>query len=335
VHPALGRISRRDLRAVDRLLNRFPPPRRVLVQWLPHGFGYRSVNVGFCTWLLSRARRGDRIEIMVHETYLGFGGGGIAWMAGACLHRLMTIILARAASRVWIAIPQWEQMWRPYLLGRKVPFAWLPIPSSLPVPAPEDVRRVRDRYSPADGPIIGHLSSYGTVATRALSETVPVILQRTPNAAVLLLGQHGERFHQQLAADHPQLAPRIHATGALSSEALAQHVGACDVLIQPYPDGISSRRTSAMAGLALGVPIVTTAGALTEPLWAETGCVALVSVNDWQRLAEESLRLLSDDRARRDLASRGRDVYARQFDLSHTICALRRAASEDPCASPS
>ena len=48
VHPTLGRISRRDLRAVDLLLDRFPPPRRLLVQWVPHGFGYRSLNVGFC-----------------------------------------------------------------------------------------------------------------------------------------------------------------------------------------------------------------------------------------------------------------------------------------------
>ena len=58
VHPALGRISRRDLRAVDLLLDRFPPPRRLLVQWVPHGFGYRSMNVGFCLWL--RATRAPR-----------------------------------------------------------------------------------------------------------------------------------------------------------------------------------------------------------------------------------------------------------------------------------
>ena len=53
-------------------------------------------------------------------------------------------------------------------------------------------------------------------------------------------------------------------------QALADHIGACDLLIQPYPDGISSRRTSAMAGLALGIPVITTTGSLTESLWAET-----------------------------------------------------------------
>jgi hypothetical protein len=38
VHPELGRIQPRDLRAVGRLLDGFSPPRRLLVQWVPHGF---------------------------------------------------------------------------------------------------------------------------------------------------------------------------------------------------------------------------------------------------------------------------------------------------------
>ena len=334
VHPALGRISPHDLRAVDRLLDGFPSPRRLLVQWVPHGFGYRSMNVGFCLWLRKRARLGDRVEIMVHEPYLAFGEGGVRWTAAASVHRVMTVILARAACRIWIAIPDWERRWRPYALGRDVPFAWLPVPSSLPLPAPDDVQRVRDRFRLRDGPVVGHLGSYGTVVTRALSLSLPEILQRSPDAVAVLLGRNGDSFYRQFARDHPHLAPRTHAMGTLSSQELARHVGACDLLVQPYQDGISSRRTSAMAGLALGVAIVTTTGPLTEPIWAETCCVSLVSVDKPRALASEALRLLSDDCARRDLAARGRRIYTRQFDLPHTIGALRRAAQE-PCVLPS
>ena len=89
-----------------------------------------------------------------------------------------------------------------------------------------------------------------------------------------------------------------------------------------------------MAGLALGIPVITTAGRLTEPLWAETGCVVLADVNDARTLATEALGLLSDDRQRRALGERGRDVYASHFDVSHTIGALR-AAGECACVSPS
>ena len=336
VHPTLGTTSRVAICARSIcVLDRFPPPRRLLVQWVPHGFGYRSLNVGFCLWLRQRARRGDHVEIMVHEPYLAFGEGALRWTAAAVVHRVMTVILARAADRIWIAIPDWERRWRPYALGRDVPFEWLPIPSSLAEPAPDEVCRVRERYGRGGGQIVGHLGSYGDAARRALSASLPDILERSPDSTLVLLGQHGDGFGRHLAGTHPRLAPRIHVTGPLSARALAEHVGACDLLVQPYPDGISSRRTSAMAGLALGVPVVTTRGRLTEPLWAETGCVALVSVDEPHRLAHEALRLLSNDRERRDLAARGRDVYARQFDLPHTIGALRRAASQEPCASPS
>ena len=47
--------------------------RRIFVQWVPHGYGRRSLNVAFCAWVLRRARvHGDRVEVMVHEAYLAF-----------------------------------------------------------------------------------------------------------------------------------------------------------------------------------------------------------------------------------------------------------------------
>jgi glycosyltransferase involved in cell wall biosynthesis len=332
VHPALGQISRQDLRALDQLLDRFAPPRRLLVQWVPHGFGYRSMNVGFCLWLRQRAHRGDRVEIMVHEPYLAFGEGALRWTAAASVHRAMTVILTRAASRIWIAIPQWEKRWRPYAFGRDVPFTWLPIPSSLPEPAPDDVRRVREQYQLRGGPIVGHLGSYGRTTMQVLSASVPEILERSPSAVVMLLGKECHDLHQRLVRQNPEAASRIHAPGVLSCDELAQHVRACDVLLQPYPDGISSRRTSAMAGLASGVPVITTAGHLTESFWAESGCVSLVSLDDPRAFASEALRLLADHDARRRIAALGLDLYDRQFDVRHTIEALRRA-SQEPCVS--
>ena len=61
----------------------------------------------------------------------------------------------------------------------------------------------------------------------------------------------------------------MHAAGYLSPAELSAHIAACDLFVQPYPDGITSRRTSAMACLSRARPVVTTTGHLTEPLWAE------------------------------------------------------------------
>ena len=51
---------------------------------------------------------------------------------------------------------------------------------------------------------------------------------------------------------------RVVAPGSLPAAAVTEYLRACDLVIQPYPDGVSSRRGTAMAALANGVPVVTT-----------------------------------------------------------------------------
>ena len=78
-----------------------------------------------------------------------------------------------------------------------------------------------------------------------------------------------------------------------------------------------------MASLALGLPIVTTSGPLTEALWEKSDAVVLAPIGQENALAE-GVHLLLADRARRDEISRkARDLYQRQFSLEHTIQLLR------------
>jgi glycosyltransferase involved in cell wall biosynthesis len=98
---------------------------------------------------------------------------------------------------------------------------------------------------------------------------------------------------------------------------VAAHLAACDLAVQPYPDGITARRTTAMAWLAAGVPVVTTGGPLTEPFWAADRPVELAADP-----AAAAARLLDDPAARAALGGRGRAYYARHFAVGHTVTAL-------------
>src|SRR5947209_3452670 len=70
VHRELGRFSPTDLYRAGRLLDQFPGPRELFVQWVPHGYGYRSVNIFFCLWIWMRAKlKRDRVQIMFHEVW--------------------------------------------------------------------------------------------------------------------------------------------------------------------------------------------------------------------------------------------------------------------------
>jgi glycosyltransferase involved in cell wall biosynthesis len=325
VHPELGSFGRSDLARTSRLLDAFPAPRRLVVQWVPHGYGFRAMNVSFCWWLWKRAAAGDAVELMVHEPYVAFDARSVGQNIVATVQRLMTAVLLRAAGRVWIAIPAWERLWRPYALGKRIPFTWLPVPSGLRSPDKAAVAAVRARLGVNARPNVGHFGTYGKLITSLLDTALPAIAARRPDAHFLLIGTGGAEFRSRLVARHPGLDSQISATGSLDVEALAAHIAACDVLVQPYPDGISSRRTTAMAGLALGVPVVTTRGRLTEPFWAASGSVRLSDVGDPQQLAEQVVSLLESSSEREQLVEIGSVFYDRHFDVRHTVSMLSTA----------
>jgi glycosyltransferase involved in cell wall biosynthesis len=327
VHRELGRLRPRDLARAGRLLDRHPAPRRLLVQWVPHSYGYRSLNLPFCAWLLHRAMaRGDAVELMVHEPFLSYRRGAWKQNAAAAVQRLMTAVLLRAAHRVWVAAPLWEVWWRPFALGRSVPFAWLPIPGNVPVRGDAAaVARVRERYA-GGGALLGHFGTYGPDIAAGLRPALPALLRAGAERSLLLVGRGSRAFRDELLRDAPDLEGRVHATGGLPAGEISSHLAAIDLLVQPYPDGVNARRGSLLALLEHGRAVVTTSGRLTEALWSESGAVALAPDGDAGALVSHAERLLGDVRERARLGSAARSLYESCFAVRHTVAALRGAS---------
>jgi glycosyltransferase involved in cell wall biosynthesis len=325
VHRELGCVRPRDLRRIGQRLDEFPEPRRILVQWVPHGFGYRSMNLPFCCWLWDRAaRHGDRLEIMVHEPFLPFSKRSLRQNGAALLHRLMTLVLLRKAHCVWMSIPEWESFLRPYALGRQIPFRWLPVPSTIPLADnPARVRDLHKRYGGDDSLLIGHFGTYGGAITSILEPVLVALAENCGKRSVLLMGQGSEAYREALVGRHPALRGVALAAGSLSAEDLSCHVAACDLLFQPYPDGVSTRRTSCMVGLSHGKAVLTNLGALSESFWRNTDAAAVAPAPD-VRMLVRLLREVGCDQDRRvRLGGNARRLYENRFELSHTIRALR------------
>jgi glycosyltransferase involved in cell wall biosynthesis len=331
VHREFGRFAPSDLRRVGRLLDECRAPRRLLVQYVPHGYGFGAMNVAFCAWLWKRARmNGDEVELMVHEPFLEFRGGTWRRYVVASAQRLMTVMLLRAAHRVRVAIPMWGELWRPYAFGRRVRFEWLPVPSTVPVESdPSDVAQIRARYVSRDGgSLVGHFGTYPSYVAEHLARLLPMLLARRESCAALLLGRGGAALRERILREHPTLATRLHAPGVLPARSLSSHLAACDILALPFPDGVSTRRTSAMAALAHGLAVVTTEGRLSEPLWAESRAVELVAAGDLDAMCEAIERLLADDAERVRLSASARALYLDRFDIARIISTLRRGVEE-------
>jgi len=325
VHAAPGRWRLLDLGRVGRELSQCAAPRTLFVQWVPHGYGYRSLNVALVAWLAWRVWRDrDRLELMVHEPWLEIDLRRPRVAVAALVHRFMAWVLARSATRIWVSIPAWLPLIR--RLAPPVAIGWLPVPGLLPVVRDAAaVRTVRDRLSPDHAPVVGHYGTYGEMITELLAPSLERLLETRPDVRVVLLGLGSREFRDRWVASRSELASRVFATGVLDEHELSLHIQACDVLLQPYPDGVSARRSTAVSLLAHGAAAVTTLGHLSEGLWAESGAVDVVAL-DPAALARAVQRLLDDPAKREARARAAVELYERVFDIRHTTRALSAAA---------
>ena len=291
---------------------------RILVQYVPHAFGWKGMNLAFAAWLARRARRFAAVDVMFHEVTFPFRRWPPSHAALGVINRAMARLIAVAADRVFVSVPVWGELLRAICPPAKRA-AWLPVPCNVgTTAATAAVASVRRRYAPGGEKLVGHFGTFGRLIADLVEPAAVALLREHAAARLLLIGRGSEAFRYHFAAAHPDVAGRVAATGELAACVIPAHLRACDLLLQPFPDGVSSRRTSVMAGLANGTAVATNVGPLSEPLWADTGCVAIGP--------DAATRLLADSAECAATAARGLDVYRSQFAVERLIARLRESA---------
>ncbi|HSV13323.1 MAG TPA: glycosyltransferase [Tepidisphaeraceae bacterium] len=318
----LGR-GRRDF---ERELLGIERPYRVLVQYVPQAFGCRGMNLGFALMLRRLARRGAAVWVMFHEVVFPLQRGApLRHNVLGIVTRVMARIIARNADRLFVSIEDWRRVLTPMTNGR--PIDWLPVPSNVAQQRDDEAaRRVRERIIAGRdlSAIIGHFGSCDGPIEPLLRGTLQRVLSGDRRRIALLIGRGGDAFRERFIAENSTLADQVVATGDVPADQAAAHIAACDLLVQPYIDGISCRRSSAIAGLALGTPVVSCRGHLTEAFWASSGAMPLAETPDVARMAELVERFIGDQALRASVASKGSELYAERFHPQNTIDALTR-----------
>lgn len=335
VHVLPSRFGFDSLRVLRRALSKCPATTRVLVQYVPTAFGWRMMNVGFAL-MLATQRRG--VEFYVHE--VGFPieqQRTLRRKIVGVVHLLMNWMSMRSATRIFVTIPDWASRLR--ALGvwagrREPPITWIPVPSNIPaIAASDSVREVRAMFGAAGATMIGgHFGIFGRYHSRVLPPVIFRLLDGMKSFGFLLIGRNSDVMRDAMLAQRPDLASRIVATGGLPPAEASANIAACDVMLQPYEDGASSRRTSLMAALALGRPIVTNRGVATDAVWTDGDAVSLTDSDAPAALTDAVHAILRDRGIGVRLGAAALALDRRVFSLARSVSVLRDGVSAPSAA---
>jgi glycosyltransferase involved in cell wall biosynthesis len=175
-------------------------------------------------------------------------------------------------------------------------------------PRPDDARRLRDRLGLAarDRVILSPRLLRPLYNVHLLVEAMPAVLERVPEAVVLLSGHRAdEDYARTLGArvDALGLAGRVRFVGRIEHAEMPAWYSLADVSVNlPFSDGLPQSMFEAMA---CGTPSLL--GRL--PWYAEAvtdGTHVLLTELTPDAIGRALVRLLTDDRLRRSLADAGR-----------------------------
>jgi glycosyltransferase involved in cell wall biosynthesis len=234
----------------------------LIVQFNPFGFGPR----GWCPALpgvLERLRReqGVRIAIYFHETHVPPWPLKFAIML--CWQYPIFARLAAMADLTFVSTTRWKRQvcrWRSEDSCHAIP-----VGSNLPL-CPLSKAEARRQLVLPDIPVLGVFgNSHPSRLIEWIAEAAREAGRISPGALLLYVGKDGAEIARACQAS----ALRFEDHGALPDEDASLRLRAMDVLISPFVDGISTRRSSVIAGLQHDVTILTTLMPQSDPLMVE------------------------------------------------------------------
>jgi glycosyltransferase involved in cell wall biosynthesis len=289
-------------------------PDRVLIQFVPFMYSERGgINLTLVAfawfWKLRALRhRKGAVHVMFHEIWFPLSRRPSAVVMHV-LHRCMALGVSLAAEHNFcatgIAARLVEKQLRPFARPVDVLFVGSNLErSSRPV-------AVR---SPERTPL--KVCIFGSVHP---SKNVPLVL-RTLQAAqhrasrpfeVTVIGLSLEQAIREAPELRSWLETKVRVTGHLSAEAAADELGAQDLAICYFSDGVSGRRGSMLAALCEGTPIVTTAREYTDASFFGQPSLKLLSCDE-RRFESELTELLCGEE--RPFAGVSRDEVRRYYE---------------------
>jgi len=279
--------------------------RWVLVQYTALAWSSRGFPQKFLRALNILKSAGSRIGIVFHDVEPFSGTRLIDSVRRLVQVRTMRRALTLADLAVFTVPPE-RLSWLPAVPPQA---AFVPVGPNLPIP-PTHLAHSQDVV-----PTIGVFSitggESGARETQIILGAVRYAAQKLGKLRLSIFGRHAELRQTELKEGLRDLPVELSVEGVVEPAQVVQKLSVCDVLL--FVRGpLSSRRSSAIAGIACGLPVIAFPGSETAAPITNAGLV-LVSPDQPDDLHAALVRVLSDAAYRMDLASRSRAAYQTFF----------------------
>jgi glycosyltransferase involved in cell wall biosynthesis len=251
-------------------------------------------------------RRRPRIYLIVHEPFVPIHD--LKSLLMGAWQRFQLLVLFLLADRRFASIERWATRF-----SRLRPTQHLPSGSNLP-----DARSEREVVRAELD--LGDRLAVATLSTGHPSHLLPYV----ESSLARLAAGGADVVFLHLGAGAADLAVprglREVRPGAVPAERLGALVAAADLMLTPFDDGVSTRRSSFVAALCQEVAVVGTEGDLTDSMLVGRG-LELVAVGDPERFADRVVAVAADGVRRGVAASSGRAVF--EAELAWDVIAAR------------
>ena len=208
----------------------------------------------------------------------------------------------------WLETPPSKALFIP--VGPNLPIS----PEASPPPLPHDL------------PTVGVFSitggANGAQETREILAAIRSVSEHIGKLRLLVFGRHAEVREAALRDGLRGVPVVLSVEGVASPPVVIEKLRQCDVVL--FVRGvISSRRSSAIAAISCGLPVIAYSGVETAPPITDSG-VVLIPEGRADDLGPALVRVLTDEAYRRFLSSRSQAAYERNFSWTQIAAAYAK-----------
>ena len=298
-------------------------PDKILIEFVPFmyaprgGINFGLVALGAVLAFRSRVRGKGDVQVMFHELWYPF-----AWKPKPFVlhlaHRLMVFGLATLSHEIFCSTTRFASGVRETLGPWRRPIHVLPVGSALE----------RDTESPRPEPTHGRVLKLALFGPLHESKNVRLVLQAIRDAQrsspweiqLTIIGPTLDELRAAMPDLGQWLDSSVQVEPRLAPEQAAACLASQDFFVAYFQDGVSTRRTTLMAALCEGLPVVTTWRDVSDDVFLQRPFLKLLSPDE-ETFRNELVAFLSSSERPFSGVSRDevRGFYRRHFSWSSIV----------------